>query len=88
MNQPQRAVAVMQLGPHAEYNILEDEWAWSADDRARIIRLFTEHDMQCSDLDAYYMWADHSVERCANWLTMPSGDDDLWRLLQPYYRVE
>ncbi len=80
-----RAVAARKF---SDYNILPDEWEWSAEDRARIIRLLRTQDLECSDLDAYYMWADHSDDYCAGWLIMPESDEHVLEGIAPYYTIE
>lgn len=60
-----RAVPVMACGSIEEYNILPDEWEWSAVDRARIIRVLAAQGLTCTDQDAYVMWSDHSLDMCA-----------------------
>lgn len=82
-----QAVPVMAFGRIEEYNILPDEWEWSAADRARILRVLATRGLTCSDQDAYVMWADFSQDRCATWVTLPPTDEDLLRCLQPHYTV-
>lgn len=53
----------------------------------RIVRVFSEYNLSCSNYQAYMMWQMYSDDCDANWLTQPSSDVDLFNDLKEYWEV-
>ncbi len=51
------------------------------EDVKRIVRILAEKEIECTEMDANFLWCEYSDGMAAGWMTLPDSDEDVYRCI-------
>lgn len=66
----------------------EDIYLPYKNDVKRIVEVFHNNDIECSEVEAFIIWEKYSHSLCANWLMLPEDDKQIMDSCSPFFIIE